>query len=173
VVPIKYSGNLPISVEPALPNPLIGMPVGPLITSDTKSIVLHVGTDDWEGPFNLAIPLKIKHRDVTVERTLTVTGEVFIPIAFRQDPADGPLVEGGEFSVFIRNNTDQDARIRLLTVDAKLDVTKQPSVLPANQETQVSFKRRPGITPDALFIQLETPLNGRDSYTYRFRNGQR
>jgi hypothetical protein len=172
-VPIKYSGNLPVAVEPALPNPLIGMPVGPLVTSETKNLVLHVGTDNWEGPFNLAIPLKIRHRDVTIERTLRVTGEVFVPIAFRQDPPDGPLVDGREFSVFVRNNTDQDVRIKLLTVDAKLDVTKQPSVLTAGQETQLSFKRRPGIAPDSLFIQLETPVNGRDSYTFKFRNSLR
>jgi hypothetical protein len=171
-VPIKYTGDLPIAVEPALPNPVVGMPVGPLVTKDTKNIVLYIGTDDWEGPFNFSFPLKLRYREIEVERTLTVRGEVFVPIAFRQDPPNGSLPEGAEFSVFIRNNTDEDARIRLFSVDAKLDVTKQPRVLPARQETQFTFKRRPGVVPDALFMQLEAPLHGRDSYTYRFRSGQ-
>ena len=104
-----------------------------------------VGTDNWEGPFNVPLVLNLKYRGVIVERRLAVTGEVFIPVAFRQDPPNAPIVDGQEFSVFVRNNTDQDIRIRSFSVDAKLDVTKRAEVFPAHQESQFTFKKRPGV----------------------------
>jgi hypothetical protein len=167
-VPIKYTGEFPITIEDALPHPLVSVAVSAPFTSASKNIVLLVGTDNWEGPINAPLVLKLKYQNVVVERRLPVTGEVFIPVAFRQDPPNAPIVDGQEFSVFVRNNTDQDIRIRYFSVDAKLDITKRAEVFPAHQEAQFTFKKRPGITPDSLFIQLETPVNGRDNYTYRF-----
>jgi hypothetical protein len=170
-VPIKYSGELPISIEPALPNPLITMPASLTITSTSKSFALFVGTDNWEGPFNFPVVLNLKYRNVVVERKLTVTGEVFIPLAFRQDPPNGPLVPDQEFSVFVRNNTEADIPIGYFSVDAKLDLTnKAPTVFPANQETEFRFKPRRGISPDTLYIELKAPLNGKLGYSWKFRN---
>jgi len=169
-VPIKYTGEYPITIEPALPNPLVSVAVSAPITSTVKSLVLLVGTDNWEGPFNAPLVLNLKYRGVIVERSLPVTGEVFIPVAFRQEPKNTPMVDGQEFSVFVRNNTDQDIRVRSFSVDAKLDVTKRAEVFPAHQESQFTFKKRPGVVPDSLSIQLEMPVSGRDNYTYRFGN---
>jgi hypothetical protein len=169
-VPINYRGDLPVTIEPALPNPVITMPVSPSITPSSKNFVLFVGTDNWEGPFDLPLVLNVKYQNVVVERKLTVTGEVLIPISFRQDPPNGPLVTGQEFSVFVRNNTDQDLPLEYLSVDAKLDVTKGVAVLPAHEEAEVRLKPRPGISPDTLYLQLKTPLNGRTGYTWKFRN---
>jgi len=169
-IPIKYTGEFPLTIEPALPNPLISVPLSAPITSKATNLVLAVGTDNWEGPINAPVVLNLKYQNVTIERRLTVTGEVFIPLAFRQNPANAPLVDGQEFSVYVRNNTDQDVRIRYMSVDAKVDITKRAEAFPAHQETQLTFRKRPGVLPDNLFLQLETPVNGRDAYTFKFVN---
>jgi hypothetical protein len=169
-VPIKYTGEFPLTVEPALPNPVISVPLAPPLTSKAQNLVLAVGTDNWEGPINAPVILNLKYLNVTVERTLTVTGEVFIPLALRQEPANAPLVDGQEFSVYVRNNTDQDVRLRYMSVDAKVDITKRSEVFPAHQETQLTFRKRPGIMPDSVYLQLEAPVNGRDAYTFKFIN---
>ena len=171
-VPIKYTGDIPLSVELALRNPLVDLPVSEPITSRSKNFLLLVGTDNWEGPFNLPVPFKIRYGNASVERTLMVKGEVFVPVAFRQDPPNGPIEEGREFSVFIRNNTVQPAGIKFISTDAKLDIVKQPNILPPSQETEVVFKLRRNQSPDALYLQLDVPLNGRELYTYRFRNAR-
>src|SRR5579862_3634376 len=103
-VPIKYTGDLPLSMEMGLPNPLIALGhLSDPITARTENFVLLVGTDDWDGPFTLPLPLRLRYENVTVERTLTVTGTVSVPVSFRQSPEEGP-VPGKQFSVFIRNN---------------------------------------------------------------------
>ena len=171
-VPIKYTGDVPVSVELALPNPLVDLGLSDPITSRSKNLILLVGTEDWEGPFNLPLPLKLRYRGATVDRTLMVKGNVFAPIVFRQDPPNGPIEAGREFSVFIRNNTGQQAGIGFFSTDAKLDVVKQPVMLLPKQEAELVLKLRPGQSPDRLYLQLDTPLNGRQIYTYRFRNAR-
>ncbi len=138
-VPIRYTGDVPISAELALPNPLVDVESTP-ITSRSQHLVLSVGTENWEGPFSL--PLLLKE-------------------------------EGREFSVFVRNNTSQQAGILFISVDARLDVLKPPSVLPPNQEIELVLRLRRGESPDRLFLELDTPLYGRDIFTYRFRNVRR
>jgi len=171
-VPIRYTGDVPISAELALPNPLVDVESTP-ITSRSQHLVLSVGTENWEGPFSLPLALKIRYQAAIVERTLFVKGEVFVPVAFRQSPPNGPIEEGREFSVFVRNNTSQQAGILFISVDARLDVLKPPSVLPPNQEIELVLRLRRGESPDRLFLELDTPLYGRDIFTYRFRNVRR
>jgi hypothetical protein len=167
-VPIKYTGELPLSLDIALPNPLVGLKtLAEPITSNTQSFTLMVGTDAWDGPFRLPLPLRIRYESVTVERTLTVTGNVFVPLAFRQSPPEGPTRDR-EFSVFVRNNTDAASAIRTVVVDNKMDLVKFPKALPPHGEAELVFKPHPNETPDQLYITLETPLEGRSSYTYRF-----
>jgi hypothetical protein len=171
-VPIKYTGKLPLSLDIGLPNPLIGLKVlDAPITSQTRSFTLVVGTDAWDGPFTLPLPLKIRYESVTVERTLTVKGNVFVPLAFRQSPAD-PQPDRN-FSVFVRNNTDEASAIRTVVVDNKMDLVKFPKALPPHGEAELVFKPHPNETPDQLYITLETPLEGRSSYTYRFPDTRR
>ena len=171
-VPIRYTGDLPVSVELALPNPLVDISADE-ITSHSNHLVLLVGAENWEGPFDLPLPLKIRQGAATVERTLRVKGSVFVPLAFRQSPPNGPIEEGREFSVFIRNNSSQQVGIRFISVDAKFSVLKRPETLPPDQEAEVVLKLRPGESPDRMYVQLDAPLEGRDMYTYRFRNARR
>ena len=170
-VPIRYTGKQPLSLELDLPNPLVALGSMPEpITSDSKSFLLLVGADNWDGPFTLPLPLKLRYANVVVERRLVVNGSVFVPVAFRQIPTNFPLEPGREFSVFIRNNTDQEAAVAYISVDAKLDIVKQPKVLPPHEEVEVVFKLRFASLPDRLSLQLEMPIEGRNSYTYPFRN---
>jgi hypothetical protein len=171
-VPIRYTGDMPLSVELAIPNPIVDLPVSNAITSGSKNFRLLVGTDNWDGPFNLPVVLRIRYGEATVERTLMLQGEVFVPIAFRQEPPNGPIEEGREFSVFIRNNAVEPVGVQSITTDAKLDLVKWPDTLPPGQETEIVFKLRHNQSPDALYLDLAVPLNGRKIYTYRFRNSR-
>ncbi len=87
-VPIRYTGDVPISAELALPNPLVDVESTP-ITSRSQHLVLSVGTENWEGPFSLPLLLKIRYQAAIVERTLFVKGEVFVPVAFRHQAQAG------------------------------------------------------------------------------------
>ena len=171
-VPIKYMGELPLSLDMTLPNPLVALKVlNEPITSQTQSFTLMVGTDAWDGPFSLPLPLKIRYQSVTVERTLTISGNVFVPLAFRLSPAGGAL-PGREFSVFVRNNTDTASAIQTVVGD-KMDLVKFPKALPPHGEAELVFKPHPNETPDQLYITLEKPIEGRSSYTYRFPDTRR
>jgi hypothetical protein len=170
-VPIKYTGTVPVTVGLALPNPLVDIPVSAPLTSDSKNIVLVLSTENWEGPFNLPLVLNVQHEAATISRTLQVKGDVFAPITFRQDPPNGPIEEGKEFSVFIKNNTEQQVAIRF-SVDAKLDFMKLPDVLPANSEIEAVLRLRPRESPDRLYLFLNSPVYGRETYVYRFRNAR-
>ncbi len=169
-VPISYTGDVPISIELGFPNPLVDIGISEPITSRSKKFVLLVGADNWEGPFNLPLPLKIQYRGATVERTLFVKGEVFVPLAFRQSPPDQGIQEGREFSLFIRNNTDEQAAINFFSTGARFFIVKQPTAIPPHEEAELVLKLKPGQAPDIIYVYLERPLQGQDIYTYRFRN---
>ncbi len=169
-VPIKYTSDLPVSLDMKLPNPLIALEVqGEPITARTKSFALLVSTDEWDGPFTLPLPLEIRHESVTVKRTLVVKGSVFVPLAFRQSPAEGP-VPNRDFSVYIRNNTDVASAIRSVVVDGKMDLLKRPPTLLPHGEVELVFRPHPNETPDQLYLTLDRPIEGRSDYTYHFPN---
>src|SRR2546425_435142 len=162
-VPIEYRGDLPLTIELGLPNPLVAFgQLSEPITSRSKNFVLLVGTDNWEGPFTLPLPLRIRYLTAVVERTVTVKGDVFHPVSFRQVPPNGPIEEGREFSVFIRNNTDEEVGVKGIIVDAKLDVLKRPEILPSHGEEEVVLKLRPGQIADQLTLILDSPVRGQD-----------
>jgi hypothetical protein len=172
-VPITYTGDLSLSLELGLPNPLVDLAVmNEPITSRTKNFVLILGTEKWEGPFTLPLPLKIKYENVVVERTLTVKGNVFVPVAFRQSPEDGPVLDK-QFSIFIRNNTDDRAPIHAVLVDGKMDLIKRPEALLPHEEVEVIFKTHPNESPDRLFLTLDAPIQGRSAYTYPIKHSRR
>jgi hypothetical protein len=174
-VPIKYTGEVPVSVELAFENPLVALDYSSSanVTSRSKNLLLLVSTVNWDGPFNLPLPVKLRSQAAVVERTILVRGDVFVPIAFRQDPPNGPIEEGRQFSVFVRNNTQEEIGIRFISVDAKFDVLKEPKVLIPDQESEVVLRLRASATPDRLNIALDRPLHGRDTYSYRFRDVRR
>ena len=172
-VPIKYTGDLPLSLELDFPNPLFALEYTPEpITSRTDKFILLVGTDDWDGPFTLPLPLKIRYQQVTVERTLLLKGNVFVPISFRQVPPNGPIEAGREISVFVRNNTDQELGVAGVLVDVKFDVLKRPDTLLSHQEAEIILRLRPNLVPGPLTLVLQNPITGRQMYTYRFRNAR-
>jgi hypothetical protein len=172
-VPLKYTGDLELSLELGLPNPIASLAVMTQpITSSTKHFVLLVSADNWDGPFSLPLPLKIQSGDAVVERTLVVKGTVFVPLVFRQSPSDGPVPDQ-EFSIFIRNNTDERVPIHSVVVDGKMDLQKQPEALLPHQEVELVFKPHPDEVPDRLYLQLDTPIQGRSLYTYPIRATRR
>src|SRR5207237_10776145 len=116
--------------------------------------------------FNFPLPLKIKSGGAAIERTLVVKGTVFAPVTFRQEPADGPIVPGENFSVFLRNNTAQEATIRYVSADGTLIIVKEPTKLPRKQDVEVVLRLKPDERLDRLVLILDTPLEGRMDYIY-------
>ena len=173
-IPIKYTGNFPVSVELGLANSLVDLDTGTSIevTSKSNHLVLLVDTQGWEGPFNIPLPLRIRSGAAATERTLIVEGNVFAPVVFRQEPPDGPIEAGRPISVFIRNNTPEEARFQVNT-DAKFEILKRPETLLPNAETEVVLKLKPGESPDQLHLELGAPIHGRTIFSYRFRNVRR
>ena len=171
-LPIRYSGEEPVQVELAVPNPLVSLAVTSTEAKPgSKNLLLLVTASNWDGPFNLPLPFKVRYGEAAIERTVILKGEVLVPIVFRQDPIAAPTEEDGSFSLFVRNNTDQERGIRFISVDARLNVVKRFESLPANSEKEIVLKRIPGRDlPDQIYIQLDTPLYGRDTYNYWLRS---
>jgi hypothetical protein len=101
-----------------------------------------------------------------------VKGNVFVPVAFRQSPEDGPVLDK-QFSIFIRNNTDVRAPIHAVLVDGKMDLVKRPEALLPHEEVEVIFKPHPNEIPDRLYLTLDAPIQGRSAYTYRIKISRR
>ena len=174
-IPIKYSGDIPVSAESELQNTLadIDASSGSYITSSTEQLVLLIDTDGWEGPFDLPLPIRIRNGAAIVKRTLAIRGTVFAPIAFRLDAPDGPIQPDRPFSLFVRNNTSQEASIFRIRTDSKFELLKTPEKLLPNAEAEVVLKLNPDATPDRLYLELNAPLEGSALYTYRFPNVHR
>src|SRR3989442_2780014 len=110
-VPIRYSGDRPVSVDIAIQNSLVALDASStVITSQSTHLVLQVNTEGWDGPFDLPLPLKIKDSAVAIERKLLVHGNVFAPVVFRQDP-NNPVEAGREVLIFFRNKFFQQGGI--------------------------------------------------------------
>jgi len=169
-IPISYSGDVPVSAESELANPLADLDADSSnhITSATTQLVLLVNTEGWEGPFDLPLPIRIRNGAAAVKRTLVIRGTVFAPIAFRRDPPDGPIEPSQPFSLFVRNNTSQEATVFRIRTDSKFEILKAPETLPPNAEAEIVLKLNPDESPDRLFLELGAPLEGRGLYTYRF-----
>jgi hypothetical protein len=172
-VPIKYTGNLKLSVEQELPNPIVNLAsMSDTVESNTNTIQLLVSTENWVGPFSLPFPLKMRFGDVFTERTVLIKGNVFVPLVFRQSPPDGP-VPGQQFSIFIQNNTDEQAMIGSVIVDGKMDLMNEPEALLPHDEVELVFKLHSDEIPDRLSLVLKTPIQGRSNYIYPIRTARR
>jgi hypothetical protein len=170
-VPIKYSGAIPLIVDQVLPLDFLAVraPAGRL-TSDSKNLALYVNSEAWSGPFAIALPVRFSYSGGSIQRVLNVRGNVFLPISFRQVPADGVVAADGRISVFVKNNTAETIRIKGATVDSKLDlVLDGPEVLEPNREYEWIFKLIPNETPDKFSIQTRDPVSGLDSFRMQFR----
>jgi hypothetical protein len=174
-IPIKYSGDVPVSAEPEIANSLADLEASSVnnITSRTDHIVLLVNTEGWEGPFNLPLPIKIRNGAATIKRTLVIQGTVYAPITFRRDPPDAPILPDRPFSLFIRNNSAQVASIVGIRTDTKFEILKQPEKLAPNTEAEVVLKLKPDESPDRLNLLLDGNIEGRSIFTYRFQSGNR
>ena len=57
-------------------------------------------------------------------------------------------------------------------VDAKFDVLKRPEIVLSYEEAEIILRLRPNLVPGPLTLVLKNPINGRQMYTYRFRNAR-
>ena len=170
-IPIRYSGDVPVSAESELANPLADLDAtsSNQITSQTDHIVLLVNTEGWEGPFDLPLPVRIRNGAAVVKRRLVIRGTVFAPVTFRRNPPHSSIEPGQPLSVVVRNNSSVETKVAGVRTDGKFDVVKQPEFLRPNAEAEIVLQLKPGESPDRLYLLLEMPIEGRRTFTYRFQ----
>jgi len=172
-VPITYSGDKPLAVELAAPNPSFSVNVGRGgLTSESKRLSLLFDTSEWENAVSLPVRLRFSYQGAFVERVITVEGNVFVPISFRQVPAEAK--PGEPFSVFIRNNTTDSITLQSLSTEDRVDVLKIPETLTIgpNQESEVVLRLKPGETLNVLYLVPKSPVHGLGQFSYRIRTGR-
>ncbi len=83
-VPIEYSGDSPIRVGTSIPSNFLILDGASTraVSSTDSSFNLVLDPEGWDGPFRFPLPLTIDYEGVTIERTLTVVGNVFAPLTF-------------------------------------------------------------------------------------------
>jgi len=171
-IPVEYAGKLPLSVENASQYPFIFFGVqGGSVSQKSKHFQLRFDTSEWVGDFSIPIKVRFKHEAVSIERLITLQGNVFAPVTFRQVPPDSATPDG-RITVFIRNNTSERIELEYITVDGKLDVLKDAKVLEPNAETETVFRLRLGETPDNLLVLTRQPVRGIGVFAYHFRTGR-
>ena len=171
-IPIKYSGDIPVSAEVEIPNSLADLDAASInqITAHTENVVLLLNTEGWQGPFDLPLPIRIRNGAAVIKRTLVVRGIVFAPITLRVD--ESKLQPDEPFSIFVRNNSSEDARVAGIRSDGKFEILKQPEKIPPNAEAEIVVKFKPGDAPDRFNVLLENAIEGRSIFTYRFQRNR-
>jgi len=166
VIPIRidYSGDTPITIESPLKSEflMLDRASASQLSSDADSFRLRLVTERWEGPFRMPLPLTIHYKSATIDRTLTVAGNVFVPLTIRREVVENSDTYPGHVRFSILNNTDSTVHIGSVLVDDKLDVMGFSRTIEAGEEGFIDLRRQPGVEPPPeLTLILTEPLLGR------------
>ncbi len=165
-IPINYTGEAPIRFGTFLSSTFLDLTGSARrVPAGTDAIFLRVDSSDWEGPFDIPVPLDIEYRGVSFRRTVTVRGTVFAPLTLSRRQADPPSPD--EFHFLIRNNSDREARISYVTVGGTLDILGHSDVIESKGEGFLHLKKREDVEPgNDLSIVLTESLHGRETYEF-------
>jgi hypothetical protein len=117
--------------------------------------------------------LRFRSDAADVEKTVYLQGNIFVPITFRQVPEKGPFNDGDRISVFIRNHTSESIPLQYISVDAKLDVLQDVSVLEPGQETEAVFRVKTGVPPENVLLTVmpKAPVMELQQFGFAFQTG--
>ena len=170
-VPIRYSGDAPARIETTLPSELLTLDAVStrVINSDSGDFVLLLSADnDWEGVFDIPLPLEIHARGVSIKRTLRVKGNVFAPLDLERSTE--ALGDPAEYRFIIVNNSEETMRVAYMSVDGKMDILGHSEEIEPGGEGFVHLRSIPDQTlADRLTIVLKEPLFDRQNYVFRLR----
>ncbi len=171
VVPIRieYSGDTPITIGSTLFSDFLRLDRASTrrLSSAANSFSLRLDTERWEGPFRMPLPLTIQYKGVSFERTLTISGSIFVPLSIKREAIDTAETHPGHVHFSIRNNTDITVEIGSVLVDDKLDVLSFSRSIDSGEEGFIDLRRKEGIEPpQELTIILIRSLSGRRSFDF-------
>jgi hypothetical protein len=170
-IPVQYDGQQILDVESELHSNYFAVAADNSKPASAKQkFLIYVNTLDLSGPFTIPLRLRFRVRNESafVDRSLTIKGDVFTPITFRQVPENGPITSKAPISVFIRNNTSEAVAVIPIGNEV-FDTLSSPDVLPPNSESEVVLQLHAGATPQQLVILTQKPLYGLSHFIYRFR----
>ncbi len=169
-VPIRYRGAVAARIDTTLPSKLLTLDAvsARLIDSDTSDIALLVSSEDWDGPFNIPLPLEIHSQGVSIRRTVRVEGSVFVPLALERT-SEG-LSDPAEYRFIIVNNTEESIQVAYVSVDGKMDILGHSDEIPPGGRGFIHLRRDADrAVADRLTIVLKKPLFNKRDYVFRLR----
>lgn len=167
-VPIEYSGDSPIRIGTAIPSNFLFLDGAStrVVSSTDSSFNLVLDSEGWDGPFRFPLPLTIDYEGVTIERTLTVVGNVFAPLTFGILTTEASSPD--DFRFYLRNNTEQTLEVRV-NAEGKLELMDYSDVLDPMSEGSIHFSLIPGVDPPNRFTVFVTPpVLGQQNFSFPF-----
>ena len=165
-VAIRYTGDVPIRFSTILASRFVDLTApARRVSADADNIVIRIDTSEWEGPFDIPVPLDIEYRGVTIRRAVTVRGNVFSPLTLSRQAVDPTRPD--EFNFVLSNHTDREVRISYITVGGTLDILGHSDVIASEAEGTVRLKKRADVEPgNSLSVVLTESLHGRETYEF-------
>ena len=168
-IPVQYSGDSPLRIRTSIPSDFLTLDAATTLAvlPSATSFKVWVNSEGWEGPFRFPVPLTIEYEGLLIERTVTFTGEVFVPLTFRAINIEGADPDDLHFS--LQNNTEESVHINYVTVDGKLWVEGFDELIEPTQQGTIHLRRKPDVDPpDEVTIVLSQPVLGRQRYSFPF-----
>lgn len=170
-VGVRFTGRQAVNLSTDQPAAFIrSLTGGDGITSKTDKFQLIIDTTDRAGEINIPVRLRFFSGPISVERVLTVKGNVYSPITFRMG-STAPVRSGIPYSVFIRNHTAQRLEVQYFQIFGDGEVVEKPEYLEPNQETEIQLRPSSDSLPDRIVLLLRDLADGRNQFTYRFHHG--
>jgi len=147
-VPIhfQYTGNLPIRIASKSDTPVTMIDVASnlSLTKDTNHFNLIVGSDDFDGPFDLPVTFTVYYQAIAaLDQTVHLKGSIRPVCRYHQTPATVGPNDPEEFSIAITNNTAEPRHIKAIASDGKFFIAKYPADLAPGEEGIIIARREP------------------------------
>jgi hypothetical protein len=142
------------------------------VNPSAKEFGLLLDTELIEGPFALPYPMKIHYEGITVDRTVTLRGNVLVPVSLRYSPDPFPSTSGQELQLSVKNNTDSVLNLTAVRSDGIFRVLDPPDVISAHAEITLTLQVRPERKVEdgqRISILLSEPVYGRSTYSVNLR----
>jgi hypothetical protein len=171
-VQFQYSGSSAIRILSKTDSPvtMIDSASNQWITKDSTQFKITVGSDDFDGPFDIPAAFTVYYKSVALDLSVRMKGTIRPIFKYRQAPETVPAESKDEFRLFLTNNTDEAADFGSFETDGKFFVTNYPRHLEPGQEGTITLKRDliDGVTPGKIVrISLQKNLKGRQECEIR------
>ncbi len=172
-VRVEYTGDAGVWIASGLTSELLSLEgISQSVTAKSKEFGLLLNTEAWDGPFTILYPLKIHYKGITIDRSVTVRGSIFVPLSMTQRPS--PFLHSPEHdpALLVRNNTAATVTVLSVGSEGVFSVVRFPDRIPAGGEGEIVLRLdlNAKASPNQLIhLNLEQPLQGSRVYDLRLR----